>query len=168
MVFCCTIFQLKLKSLIAHPVLKTKCLPLLQSQWYFWHPVHCCIVLYYCITRKLGLQISLDLQHFHRIFFHQNMHFFFNFKKALASSSGSSLRRQCFISKGSFELFFLFSIQVASSVAFLKIQTSQPSQYILQQCWLWSFKHKQLIRIKPRCPVIASDWLKQKSVISAQ
>ena len=67
------------------------------------------VVLYYCITRKLGLQISLDLQHFHRIFFHQNMHFFFNFKKALASSSVSSLRRQCFISKGSFELFFLFS-----------------------------------------------------------
>ena len=124
--FWCILFSLKLKSLIAHPVLKTKCLPLLQSQWYFWHPVHCCIVLYYCITRKLGLQISLDLQHFHRIFFHQNMHFFFNFKKALVLL-GLLWGGNALSPKAALSFFFLFSIQVASSVAFLKIQTSQPS-----------------------------------------
>ena len=123
-----TLFMPKLKSLIAHPVLKTKCLPLLQSQWYFWHPVHCCIVLYYCITRKLGLQISLDLQHFHRIFFHQNMHFFFNFKKALVSS-GSSLKRQCFISKGSFELFF--SVQYSGCIISGLLENSNIAAFLV-------------------------------------
>ena len=86
------------------------------------------VVLYYCITRKLGLQISLDLQHFHRIFFHQNMHFFFNFKKALVSF-GSSLRRQCFISKGSFELFF--SVQYSGCIISGLLENSNIAAFLV-------------------------------------
>ena len=88
--------------------------------------IHFTVVLYYCITRKLGLQISLDLQHFHRIFFHQNMHFFFNFKKALVLLGllwgGNALSPKAALS------FFFCSV--------FRLHHQWPS---------WKFKHRSLL-----------------------
>ena len=110
------------------------------------------VVLYYCITRKLGLQISLDLQHFHRIFFHQNMHFFFNFKKALVLLGllwgGNALSPKAALS------FFFCSV--------FRLHHQWPS---------WKFKHRSLLSTyysSAGCGVLSTNnWLESKSLHSS-
>ena len=111
------------------------------------------VVLYYCITRKLGLQISLDLQHFHRIFFHQNMHFFFNFKKALVFFWVFFEKAMLYLQRQLWAFFFC---------SVFRLHHQWPS---------WKFKHRSLLSTyySSACCGVSStnNWLESKSLHSS-